>query len=93
MINVIGQKISEGVNLQEFIENTSVGEIVADMGDDYYFMLANEKLTIDEAMNFFENNRKLLIIIITKDGKDTGKPLKIISSADIIDMKKILDVY
>jgi len=93
MINVIGQKISEGVNLQEFIENTSVGEIVADMGDDYYFMLANEKLTIDEAMNFFENNRKLLIIIITKEGKETNKPLKIISSADIIDMKKILDVY
>ena len=63
------------------------------MGDDYYFMLADQKLTIDNAMNYFENNRKLLIILITKDGKDTGKPLKIISSADIIDMKRILDVY
>ena len=50
-------------------------------------------LTIDSAMNYFENNRKLLIILITKDGKDNGKPLKIISSADIIDMKRILDVY
>ena len=67
--------------------------ITADMGEDYYFMLADERLTIDEAMNFFENNRKLLIILITKDGKDTSKPLKIISAADIIDMKKILDVY
>jgi len=44
-------------------------------------------------MNCFENNRKLLIILITKDGKENGKPIKIISSADIIDMKKILDVY
>jgi len=35
----------------------------------------------------------ILIILITKDGKDSGKPLQIISSADIIDMKKILDVY
>ena len=56
-------------------------------------MLADKKLTIDAAMNNFENNRKLLIILITKDGKETSKPLKIISSADIIDMKKILDVY
>lgn len=93
LINVLGQKISEGANLQEFITTATVKDVIHDMGDDYYFMLANEHLTIDEAMNFFENNRKLLIILITKDGKDTGKPLKIISSADIIDMKKILDVY
>jgi len=93
LINIIGQKLAEDVNIQEFVENITVGEIIADMGEDYYFMLANEKLTVDEAMNFFENNRKLLIILITKDGKDSNKPLKIISAADIIDMKKILDVY
>lgn len=93
LVNVIGEKISEGVNLQTFVDETAVAEILPHMGEDYYFMLADQGLTIDEAMNYFENNRKLLIILITKDGKDTGKPLKIISSADIIDMKKILDVY
>ncbi len=93
VINVIGEKIGEGVNLQNFLQETSVAEVLPHMGEDYYFVLADQNLTIDEAMNFFENNRKLLIILITKDGKDTGKPLKIISSADIIDMKKILDVY
>ena len=93
LINVLGQKVGEGTNLQEFVSTVTVGEIIHNMGDDYYFMLADQKLTIDSAMNFFENNRKLLIILITKDGKDSGKPLKIISSADIIDMKRILDVY
>ena len=44
-------------------------------------------------MSYFENNRKLLIILITKNGKENGRPLKIISSADIIDMTKILDIY
>lgn len=93
LINVLGERIGSGANLQEFIEDVTVGEIINHMGDDYYYMLADEKLTIDTAMNYFENNRKLLIILITKGGKDTGKPLKIISSSDIIDMKKILDVY
>ena len=73
--------------------NTEVSTVVENMGEDYYFMLADEDLTIDDAMNYFENNRKLLIILITKNGKDTGKPLAIITAADIIDMKKILDVY
>ena len=93
LINILGQKVGEKINLQDFIDNTTVGEIMENMGDDYYFMLADEDLTIDSAMNYFENNRKLLIILITKNGRDNGKPLCIISSADIIDMKKILDVY
>ena len=93
LINVIGKRISDGVNLQEFMSDALARDVVQEMGDDYYFMLADEHITIDEAMNHFENNRKLLIILITKDGKENGKPLKIISSADIIDMKKILDVY
>ena len=93
LVSVLGEKVYEGVNLENFIHETTVGEVLPHMGDDYYFMLADQKLTIDNAMNFFENNRKLLIILITKDGKDTGRPLKIISNADIIDMKRILDVY
>ncbi len=93
LIGVLGEKVGLGLNLDTFVKETTVAEVLPSMGEDYYFMLADQKLTIDNAMNFFENNRKLLIILITKDGKDTGKPLKIISNADIIDMKKILDVY
>ena len=58
LINILGNKLADGINLQEFVDNTSVGTIIQDMGDDYYFMLADEELTIDEAMNYFENNRK-----------------------------------
>lgn len=93
LISILGEKVGEGVNLENFIRETTVGEVLPNMGEDYYFMLADQKLTIDSAMNYFENNRKLLIILITKDGKENGKPLKIISGSDIIDMKRILDVY
>ena len=93
LLGVLGAKVGEGVNLQEYIDNTTVSEIIAQMGEGYYYILADDKLTIDAAMNYFENNRKLLIIIITKEGKDTSRPNCIITQADIIDMKKILDVY
>ncbi len=93
LITVLGNRLIEKVNLQEYVTTTSVGEIVEDMGEDYYFIIADRTLTIDSAMNFFESNRKLMVILITKDGKDTSKPLSIISTADIVDMKKILDVY
>ena len=93
LLGVLGAKVGEAVNLQEYIESTPVADVIAEMGEDYYYILADDKLTIDAAMNYFENNRKLLIIIITKEGRDTSRPLCIITQADIIDMKKILDVY
>ena len=67
LINVLGEKVGLGINLETFIQETTVAEILPSMGEDYYFMLADQKLTIDNAMNYFENNRKLLIILITKD--------------------------
>ena len=93
LLGVLGAKVGEAINLQEYIESTPVADVIAEMGEDYYYILADDKLTIDAAMNYFENNRKLLIIIITKEGRDTSRPLCIITQADIIDMKKILDVY
>ena len=66
LINVLGERIGAGINIQEFIEEVTVKDIISYMGDDYYYMLADEKLTIDTAMNYFENNRKLLIILISK---------------------------
>lgn len=93
LMGVLGNKVNEQVNLQEYISSTTAGDVVADMGEDYFFMLAPKELTIEAAMNYFENNRKLMVILVTKDGKETSKPLCIISNADIVDMKKILDVY
>lgn len=93
LMDVLGKKISEEIDLQDYVSNTPVGEIVADMGEDSYYILADERLTIEAAMNYFESNRKLLIILITKDAKENGRPLSIISYTDIIDMKKILDIY
>ena len=93
LMAVLGAKVGEGVNLQDYITTAKVQDIIMQMGDDYYYILADEKLTIDSAMNYFENNRKLLIIIITKDGKDTTRPLSIITQADKKKKKKILDVY
>ena len=93
LINILGMKIGEGINLHEFVTNVSIGEIIDYLGDDYYYIIADQNLTVDSAMNYFENNRKLLVILITEDGKENSRPLNIISSADIIDMKRILDIY
>ena len=90
---ILGKKIGEGFNLQKFIAENSVKDIINEIQAENYYILADTHLTVEQAMNYFESNRKLLIILVTKDGKETGKPLHIISTADVIDLKKVLDVY
>ena len=51
------------------------------------------KLTIEEALNLFYTNRKLLAILITKTGNYNEPALGIITVSDIIDLNAMLDNY
>ena len=41
----------------------------------------------------FQNNRKLLVVIITKTGTLNEAPLGIITATDVMEMNNILDNY
>jgi uncharacterized protein with PhoU and TrkA domain len=55
--------------------------------------LADENITLEQALNTFYRNRKVLVILITKNGSDFEKPLGIVSVADIMDINSILENY
>ena len=94
IMNVIGDEINAGnKDIQAFIDHTSAGELVAREDNDNYYILADEQLTIESAMHNFETNHKLLIILITKDGKREELPLGIITITDVVEMQKVLNVY
>ena len=49
--------------------------------------------TLENVLNLFYKNRKLLVILITKNGSDTDMPLGIISVSDIMDINSIMENY
>ncbi|MBQ7798657.1 MAG: CBS domain-containing protein [Clostridia bacterium] len=55
--------------------------------------MADEDITIEQVMNLFETNNKLLIVLITRQGTQDYPPLGIITKDDVIKMQKVLDVY
>lgn len=93
LLDIIGKHLLDGENIQKFIDKVSVGEIVKELENENYYCIVAEDVTIEQVMNLFETNKKLLIVLITKKGMDEYPPLGIITKDDVLDMQKVLDVY
>lgn len=93
LIKLFGAQINKKKDIADYMENTKIGEVISLFENDNYFTVVNAKLTIEEALNLFYTNRKLLAILITKTGNLKEPALGIITVSDIIDLNAMLDNY
>jgi len=93
LLDILGRHLLKGENIQKFVDKVTVGDIIEELGNDHYYCLVDDKVTIEQVMNLFETNNKLLIVLITTQGTEEYPPLGIITKDDIIKMQKVLDVY
>ena len=90
---LLGKKIYQKVDIDGYISNTTIEIALKDLVADNYYTIANEKTTLDKILSLFAENRKLLLIVITKTGSLPEKPLGIVTAGDIMEINKILDNY
>ena len=93
VVEILGEKIREEMNIEEFCANTHVIDVINTEDMDKTYTIRSEKLTVQEALDIFYNNRKMLAIIITKRGNFLERPINILTVADLIDLNKIVDDY
>lgn len=96
IIDFIGRKLSEdkNVDINKFLEITTIEDYVKQLSkydlSTEYFEVCDINLTVEKALNMFYNNRKLLIIILTKGGHLEEMPIGIVTPTDIMDLNEIL---
>lgn len=93
LIKEIGKKIYEKKDLDEYVNNTSIEEAINEFGQDPYYTIVNKDVTLDKILNYFSENRKLSLIVITETGSLLEQPIGIIAIADIMDVNKKLDSF
>lgn len=93
LLDAIGKAMINNRKIDDFCKTMTIGEIVSNQISDTYYALADENITLEQALNTFYRNRKVLVILITKNGSDFEKPLGIVSVADIMDINSILENY
>ena len=93
LLDVIGNASIDKIDLDDFVRKTNIGSVLPDMNSEKYYAVADENLTIENTMHLFEQNRKLMVVLITNQGSLKYPPLGIITMVDVIEMQKVLDVY
>lgn len=93
ILDVIGKKIYEKKDINEYLEHTTVENVIKEFNTDNFYTIANDKITLDKLMNLFSENRKLLLVLINKTGSLLEKPIGIVTISDITNISKILDNY
>lgn len=93
ILDCLGKALANDRDLDEFCKKVLIGEVVTSQILDTYYALVDETITLEQVLNLFYKNRKMLVILITKNGSDTEQPLGIISVSDIMDINSILENY
>ena len=93
LMDILGEVAYKKNDLDEFVNNTKMKDVITKLKAENYYLVADSQLTIEEVMDVFYKNRKLLVVLITKNGSNMEKPLGIVSVSDIIDINNILENY
>lgn len=93
ILNAIGQHLLASEDIDDYLNNHTIEEVVEMPTTNSYYMVMNSNVTIDEVLAEFLANRKLLVIIITKTGTMNEAPLAIVTSSDYMLLNKIMENY
>ncbi len=93
IIDAFGKFLLDGGDDTEFLQHKKIEEIVSQPTNTQYYAVASIDVTIEDVMNMFFTNRKLLCIILTKNGKMGETPVGIITSSDFMELNKIIENY
>ncbi|MFA6860656.1 MAG: hypothetical protein WCR30_04645 [Clostridia bacterium] len=93
ILNELGIALEQKNDLTNFITSKTIEEIIKPTEFQSYYALADAKLTIEEALNMFYSNRKLLVILVSRTGDMQEPTIGIVTASDIMDMNTILDSY
>lgn len=93
IIDAFGKFMLDGGDVLDFLQNKKIEDIVTIPSVTNYYEVASIDVTVEDIMNMFFTNRKLLCIILTKYGKMGETPVGIITSSDFMELNKIIENY
>ncbi len=93
ILNSMGQFLIAGGKCGAFLDNVQIEDMLSSLQNSNYYVVKKADCTIEEALNEFYNNHKLLAILFTKNGLNNEMPLGIMTGANVSEAQKILEQY
>ena len=93
ILDSFGKFLISGGKAEVFLSNVKIEDMLSKIENSNYYVVVPVNYTIEECLNEFNKNHKLLAILFTKNGERNQLPLGIMTGADVIRANKILEDY
>ena len=93
IIKALGSVLERGGDLDEFAAKTPVGEIVRESDLFAYYKYLGKQDTLQDVLAAFEENKKLLAVLVSEHGAAGERIENIITPVDLVQVNKILEDY
>lgn len=90
IVRVIGQALAQGIPMEECLQLPCEKVLHEDDMMRFYKVLGKNN-TVQEALDAFEDNRKLLAVIVTTSGRVGDEIVNLLTSADIPMLLRLLE--
>lgn len=88
LVQWLGERLDDG--LDELL-NMPCTEIMREEDFPRYYVLLSRDDTVQDALDAFENNRKLLAVIVTENGRLSGRITNLLTASDLPKLYELLD--
>ncbi len=93
ILHSLGNFLLAGGNETIFLDNVQIEDMLSSLNNSVYYVVKKADCTVEEALNEFHKNPKLLAILFTKNGQNTELPLGIMTGANVTPAQKIIEEY
>ncbi len=93
IIDAFGKHLLSGGKAESFLDSVKIEDMLSKIEHSDYYAFANKDITVEQALDMFHKNSKMLAILVTQNGGAREKPLGIMTAADVMKMNKILENY
>lgn len=93
IVNNIGRIIGEKLSIDDYVNRVTVGSVLEEGYFETYYTLCGKDVTLENLLNLFSENRRLIAALVTEHGTRLERPICIITAYDITEINEILDNY
>lgn len=91
ILQYLGNELLTNEDANELLDNQNIGSLLENMNDNLYYEVVPASITVEQALRLFQENNKLLVVLVTAKGGTREPPLGILTGSDVITMNNVLE--
>lgn len=93
IIRELGEAIQRGLNTDVWLSETPVEAVLSETDLFVYYKYLGKKNTLQDILTAFEENKKLLAVAVSENGKIGERIVNFVTPADLVRISKIMEDY